>query len=270
MQYEPVKIKLLSVIKDKKVFTILFYKMLHLLLLRAWHIRKQLRKLKKEIPREASLLDAGCGFGQYSWFMSGLKPGWKIKGIDIQQEHIDMCNRFFSKTNKKHRVSFETADLTQYRQDNTYDLVLCVDVMEHIEQDRKVFENFYNSLKTKGYLLISTPSDQGGSDVHDEDEHSFIEEHVRDGYGIADIEEKLKTAGFSNVSARYTYGTPGKISWKLSMKYPLTMINWSKAFSLFLPFYYLVTFPFSLLLNLFDMIGRHKSGTGLMVIAKKG
>ncbi len=269
MKYEPVKIKLLSFIKDRKLFTILFYKLLHLLLLRAWHIRGQLRKLKKDIPDDAAILDAGSGFGQYTYFMAGLSSSWKIKGIDIQQEHIDMCNRFFSKTNKKNRVGFEKADLTKYRQDNTYNLILCVDVMEHIEADRQVFENYFNSLKAKGYLLISTPSDQGGSDVHDEDEHSFIEEHVRDGYGIAEIKEKLQKAGFSNIAARYTYGTPGRISWKLSMKYPLTLINLHKLFVAILPFYYLVSFPFSLLLNYLDVIMRHRTGTGLIVTAEK-
>lgn len=43
-------------------------------------------------------------------------------------------------------------------------------------------------------LLISTPSDQGGSDVSGDGEASFIEEHVRDGYNINDIQDKLKLA----------------------------------------------------------------------------
>ena len=92
--------------------------------------------------------------------------------------------------------------------------------MEHIEEDVKVFRNFYNSLQDNGILLISTPSDKGGSDVHNEEEESFIDEHVRDGYSIKDISEKLSLAGFRNIEASYTYGKPGNISWRLSMKYP--------------------------------------------------
>ena len=42
--------------------------------------------------------------------------------------------------------------------------------MEHIEEDVQVFKNFHQSLSEKGVLLISTPSDQGGSDVHDHNE----------------------------------------------------------------------------------------------------
>jgi hypothetical protein len=114
-------------------------------------------------------------------------------------------------------------------------------------------------------LLISTPSDKGGSDVHDEDEHSFIDEHVRDGYGIEDISLKLKKSGFSKVEAYYSYGKPGQISWKLSMKYPILLLNASKLFFLIIPIYYLLTFPFCLLLNWLDVKGKHISGTGLIV-----
>jgi hypothetical protein len=137
-----------------------------------------------------------------------------------------------------------------------------------------VFKNFHASLKLGGMLLISTPSDQGGSDVHDHDhdhDHggSFIDEHVRDGYNIDEIMEKLKKSGFSKTEAYYDYGAPGKISWKLSMKYPILMVNASKLFFVLLPFYYMVTFPFSLILNWLDVELKHKTGTGLIVKAWK-
>jgi hypothetical protein len=40
--------------------------------------------------------------------------------------------------------------------------------------------------------------------VHDHDHEggSFIDEHVRDGYGMQEIEDKLKLAGFTRVEAR--------------------------------------------------------------------
>jgi hypothetical protein len=141
--------------------------------------------------------------------------------------------------------------------------------MEHIEEDVQVFRNFYNSLQNNGILLISTPSDQGGSDVHGEEEESFIDEHVRDGYSIKDITEKLTAAGFRNIETSYTYGTPGNLSWRLSMKYPIKMLNFSYLFFLVLPFYYLIVFPVSVILNFFDLYMTHETGTGLLVTARK-
>jgi len=141
--------------------------------------------------------------------------------------------------------------------------------MEHIEDDRGVMKNLYRGLKPGGILLISTPSDQGGSDVHHEHEESFIDEHVRDGYGVEEIGEKLHSAGFNQVHVRYSYGKPGKISWKLSMKYPILLANVSKLFMILLPLYFVVVYPACFILNIMDVKGTHPSGTGLIVKCKK-
>jgi SAM-dependent methyltransferase len=201
--------------------------------------------------------------------LSKQSKNWEILGVDVKTEQIDDCNNFFSKIGKSDRVKFEYADLTKFEESKNYDLILSVDVMEHIEEDVIVFKNLHKSLKDEGMVLISTPSDQGGSDVHDEDDHSFIDEHVRDGYNIREIEEKLKFAGFSKIEARYSYGAPGKISWKLSMKYPILMLNASKLFFIILPVYYIITYPIAFILNYFDINMKHKTGTGLIVKAYK-
>lgn len=271
MQYDPIKRSLGKVFNQHPVLRKLFYQLLDLLLLRAWHIRKELRKRTHSDPEVKTILDAGSGFGQYTYRMARWFPAARIKAVDIKPEQIEDCNEFMAKAGLVDRVKFELADLTQFQETNTYDLVLSVDVMEHIEEDVQVFRNFYASMKTGGLLLISTPSDQGGSDSHDHEEgvHGFIEEHVRDGYNLGDIQRKLKSVGFSKVEARYSYGTPGKISWKLSMKYPILMLGASKIFFILLPFYYLIVYPFALVLNFFDLGIKHKSGTGLIVKAWK-
>jgi len=269
MQYDPIKRSLGNVFNKTPVLRILFYRLLDLLLLRAWHIKKEICRLRRELPEDPEFLDAGSGFGQYSYFLSRKFKGSKILGVDVKEEQVRDCNYFFQQIRMDKRVFFRTADLTEYRETEKYHLILSVDVMEHIEEDVKVLMNFHDSLKKEGVLLISTPSDQGGSDVHDDHEESFIDEHVRDGYNINEIMEKLKKAGFSKVVAKYSYGIPGKISWRLSMKYPISMLNVSKAFFVLLPFYYIITFPLCLILNFLDVNMNHKTGTGLIVKAIK-
>ncbi|HBL75331.1 MAG: methyltransferase type 11 [Bacteroidetes bacterium GWF2_42_66] len=271
MQYDPIKRSLGRFFNRLPVLRKLFYRLLDWLLLRSWHIRKELRQLKNEGLSAPVIFDAGSGFGQYSYRMAKMFPKASIVAADIKEEQIADCKDFFSKTGLAERVRFRLADLTKYAVTDKYDLIISVDVMEHIEEDRKVFSNFCKSIKPGGVLLISTPSDQGGSDTHDHEEgvHGFIDEHVRDGYNILEIEEKLLTAGFRMVEARYSYGTPGKISWKLSMKYPILMLGFSKLFFIILPFYYMVTFPFSVVLNYLDISTKHKTGTGLIVKATK-
>jgi len=269
MQYEPIKRSLGRFFAGSLFLRKTLYFLLDLLLLRTWHVKKALRKIARQFPGEAVVLDAGSGFGQYSWRMSRMNKNWRINAIDINKEQIDDCNLFFIKTGLADRVVFKTGDLTTLNEVNCYNLILSVDVMEHIEEDILVFKNFYKSLKNDGVLLISTPSDKGGSDVHGSNEESFIDEHVRDGYSIKDITEKLTSAGFKTVEAGYTYGKPGNISWRLSMKYPIRMLNISYFFFILLPFYYMIFFPVSIILNIFDLCLTHKTGTGLLVTARK-
>ena len=274
MQYDPIKRKLGRVFNTTPFMRKLFYRLLDVLLLRSWHIRKAIKQWVKDNKGPKVVLDAGSGFGQYEYYMASKFKNWTIKGVDVKKEQIDDCNGFFQKIGYN-KVSFAVADLTKFSEAETYDFVLCVDVMEHIEEDEQVLKNFCDSLKTGGFLLISTPSDQGGSDVHHHDheegegEHSFIDEHVRDGYGVEEITRKMKTAGFSRTEVYYQYGKPGKIAWRLSMKYPIVMLNASYLFFILLPFYYLITFPFVLLLNYMDVRKKHKTGTGLIAKAWK-
>lgn len=270
MQYDPIKKSLGLVFNKTPYMRILFYKLLDLLLLRTWHVRKAIRQWAKQQRGKRNILDAGSGFGQYSYYLSGLSDQWSVSAVDVKEEQIADCNRFFARISRRN-VYFEIADLTTFIKPDTFDLILSVDVMEHILEDEKVFSNFYDSLTNEGMLLISTPSDQGGSDVHDHDEEgsSFIDEHVRDGYNIDEIQDKLKRAGFSRTDARYAYGKPGQAGWRLSMKYPIRMLNVSKWFFIILPFYYVLTFPVTLVLNWLDLENNHKTGTGLIVRAWK-
>ncbi|NOY38385.1 MAG: class I SAM-dependent methyltransferase [Chlorobi bacterium] len=269
MRYDPIKTTLGKFFNKTTGRRKLFYRLLDLLLLRTWYIRKELKRFARMHPGPVSVLDAGTGFGQYVCFMQRKFRNWRVHGIDINEDQLRDVIQFFNKIDSGKRLSFEVADLEKYGTDKTFDLILCVDVMEHIPDDHAVFRNFSRSLKPGGMLLISTPSDLGGSDVHDESDKSFIEEHVRDGYNIEAIQKQLSEAGFIKTKAYYSYGKPGHISWLLSMKYPILMVNNSKLFFLLLPFYYLITFPPALLLNLVEVSTKHRRGTGLIVKAWK-
>ena len=268
MHYDPVKEILGRQFNRHPLLRSLFYILLDILLLRSWHVRKALKKLRSLLPLSASVLDAGMGFGQYSWWMAKKNRSWKITAADIKSEQVSDCNAFFSSTGLADRVQAIEADLVKWRSDDKYDLILCVDVMEHIEEDRTVFASFCAMTNPGGFLVISTPSDMGGSDVHSENDSSFIGEHVRDGYGREEITGKLSDAGYKDVSVTYTYGTPGSIAWRLSMKYPVIMLSVSKLFFILLPFYYLAVMPFVLVLNTVDLYTLHKKGTGLLVVAR--
>lgn len=237
--------------------------------LRSWYVRRELKKIRKQFGnKEIDIYDAGTGYGQYTYFMSKkLKPN-KIYAVDIKEDWVNDCKEFFGKQ-KINNVKFGIEDLTKIEHQDRFDLIVSVDVMEHISDDVKVFQNFYRALKPGGFLLVNTPSVYGGSDVHEESEESFIGEHARDGYSIEDLESKLKPIGFSIYQLKFTYGFWGDKAWRLGIKYPMLMLNKSKIFFLILPFYFLFTLIFTFLFMYIDYKKPNKIGSGINIILKK-
>lgn len=267
MKYDPIKKVFGNAVENSPFLRKIFYALLDLMFLRSWHVRKKVREL---YPANTTMdiFDAGMGFGQYTYFMAKRFPDSKILAVDVKDEQVRDCKNFFSKCGYKN-VKFEIADLITIDYNEKFDFILSVDVMEHIFEDEVVFKNFYNALRKGGKLLVNTPSDLGGSDAHEDDDESFIEEHARVGYSKKDITDKLKRAGFEIESFDYSYGKYGTISWRFGIKYPILIAGASKFFILLLPVYYLFTLWFVLILMWLDVHIDNKEGTGVLVVAQK-
>lgn len=269
MYYDPIKNIFALVIKKIPVLRIIFYKLLDLMFLRSWYVRRELKEIRKIAKaRTLNILDAGTGYAQYTYFMTTRLKPCRIHAVDVKKEWINDAASFF-KQRGINNVSFNVEDLTLINYNEQYDLIICVDVMEHIEDDVKVFSNYYNALKPGGYLLINTPSIYGGSDVHEDHEESFIGEHARDGYSHEDLSAKLLPVGFKLHKYMYTYGFWGDKAWRLGIKYPMLLLNVSKIFLIILPFYYLITLPFTLLMMYIDYSSNNAVGSGINYIARK-
>lgn len=266
MKYDPIKNSIGNVVRDSVALRKVFYTLLGFFFLRTWHVKRELRRVFRS-GTIRTMFDAGSGFGQYSYYCARRFSNVSIHAADVKEEQIRDCIGFFRKAGIPN-VKFALEDLLVPKHQNEFDLVLSVDVMEHIADDVTVFRNFCNSLKPGGVLLVNTPSNLGGSDAHEE-EGGFIEEHARTGYGSEEIRTKLGQAGFSIERISFTYGFGGMVSWRLGIKIPMIMLNWSKAFFLFLPFYYLVTLPFVVPLMAVDYFFPPRTGAGLLVIARR-
>lgn len=267
MKYDPVKRVFGDMVARRPFLRKMFYRLLDLMFLRTWHVKKEIRKLYGRDDK-LSIFDAGMGFGQYSYFMARYFRNCGIFGIDVKEEQVEDCNFFFGKCGYKN-TRFEIGDLTKIDYKEKFDFILNVDVMEHIVEDELVLKNFGSALKKGGKLLINTPSDLGGSDAHDHGDESFIEEHARNGYSREDITSKVERAGLKVTNFRYAYGKFGTISWRFGIKYPILIAGASKIFILLLPFYYLFTLWFVLILMWLDTITENKEGTGVILVAEK-
>ena len=271
MDYDPVKDRLGDVFWTSPARTKVFYRLLDTVFLRSWYVRRTLRRLIEAAgPGPVRVLDAGTGFGQYVWWMVDTFPNVQVTAVDVKDEYLRRAQTFIAQTPHADRVAFERADLTlPLEYTDTFDLALSVDVMEHIEDDRAVFRHVRAALKPGGHLIVNTPSDQGGSGVTGEGEESFIGEHVRDGYPIAELVEKLETAGLHVTERTYTYGPIGSAAWRMLVKWPIQALNKSFLTAPLVGVWYLGAGPVGLALNALDVRRDNTTGTGLLVVSQR-
>lgn len=279
IDYDPLKAKLGAFVARSTFLRRLFYTALGMLFLRQWHVRKALRRLADASAPDAkgqrapgaqsirSILDAGSGFGQYSYLMTKFFPSARITALDVKSEQIDDCNRFAAAMGIA-GLDFSFGDLTQYSEPDTFDLALSVDVMEHIEDDRAVYRNLFASLRSGGYVIIATPSTTQES--HDGEIHSVIGEHVREGYTEPEFREKLTTAGFRIESLRYTYGPVwGRFAWWILQRIPMRLLTISKILAIIvIPWMIVLYLPAAIFMWL-DTVVTNKSGGGWLMVARK-
>ena len=269
MDYDPVKDQLGTLFSRWPWLQRLFFSALGAVFLRNWYVRRALREVMapRRNAERVRVLDAGTGFGQYAYWIATHFPNASVVAVDVKPVYLNRARAFIASRGLSDRVTFAVDDLTDLKQAGPFDVILSVDVMEHIEDDRAVFANFRRVLAEGGVVIVNTPSDQGGSDVGSGDGASFIGEHVRDGYSVAELTGKLSAAGLDVFETRYTYGRWGSLAWRMLVKYPIAMLNRSFVFAALLPFYYLPVFPVGMLLNAMDVARDNDRGTGLLVRA---
>ena len=272
MDYDPIKDSLGRFFCRRPLLQRSFYALLDLFFLRAWHVHRELRRLLTAYRGGAPLrvLDAGTGFGQYAHFIVRTFPGAHVLAVDVKRDYLANLRRFIDQTRFADRVETAYEDLADLQAEGPFDLILSVDVMEHIEDDRAVFRHFARVLAPGGHVLINTPSDLGGSDVGVGEEASFIGEHVRDGYNLEALQEKLVDAGLTPVRAFYTYGRFGSLAWRLMIKYPMKLLGWSRLLVAVLPLYYIPVLPIGLVLHAIDVRRSNPAGTGVIVVGRRG
>ena len=259
MQYDKVKDKFANLIEHFPVFRKLFYLLLDMLLLRQWYVKKEIKKYFST-GKPLRFYDAGAGFGQYSYFILKHFRKAKVHAVDLKTNYMDSFATYTKEAGWQNFTA-QQADLVDYTPNKNFDLIIAIDILEHIDNDEQVLQNFRKVLDTGGKLIISSPSNFDES-------AKFTAEHVRPGYSKEDICSKLERAGYKIRSFEYSYGKFGQIYWKLALKIPLSLISKSKILAIFLPIYYILFYPIAFGFMLLDYYKKNKIGTGVIVVAE--
>lgn len=113
--------------------------------------------IKKYINQNDQVLDFGCGSGAFTYKISKLTKG-NVIGVDLSEEFIKSCKKFF-KNKKNSNLNFITNNSQKLNFKNeSFDIILMVDVIHHLENIQKIFKELNRVLKPRGRIIIYEPN----------------------------------------------------------------------------------------------------------------
>lgn len=107
--------------------------------------------LTQHAPPGASLLDVGCGFGEV---LSGIPDTYRLHGFDYSEANLRVARKILKdraelKQGSLYEIPYETA---------SQDVCLCLEVIEHIEDDARAVREIVRVLKPGAILITAVPS----------------------------------------------------------------------------------------------------------------
>lgn len=101
-----------------------------------------------------SVLDVGCGHG-FITSMIAKNTKARVTGTDFSKSAVSQAGEFYKLPN----LSFVDGDAKKLPfDDNSFDLVVSSEIIEHIPGPQDVIEEFYRVVKPGGLVLITTPN----------------------------------------------------------------------------------------------------------------
>src|SRR3989339_512887 len=143
-----------------------------------WIINKFIKYIK------GSVLEIGCGIGSITQYCI---DKCDVTAVDISSEYIGIVK------------------------ENSFDTIVCSNVLEHIRDDIYALKNMNTLLKKDGYLVLLIPA--GNALFSDLDKN--LGHHRR--YSRKDIENKLLQSGFS-IEKQFNINIIGAIGWFVAGK----------------------------------------------------
>lgn len=204
-----------------------------------------------------NILDAGSGIGVYTFWLAKKYSSANVIGGDIDKNKLSFSAKFKKKLNLSN-VFFEYLDVTKTnKKNNFFDLIVTIDVLEHIDNYKKVLKNFYNIINPGGYLYIHTPQPNQSRIFKSLNKWSH-EGHTQEGYTPWELKQELEKLGFKIVVIQESFGFFGKLAWELNH------ISFRRGFVISG-----MAYPVLYVLALFDLATKNKGGLGTAILARK-
>lgn len=150
--------------------------------------------VQRSAKDKLNILEMGCGSGANLRFLSSHSSNFqKLVGVDtaLTDQVIEGLNLPDNITTVSCASKAPSAD---------YDLLLAMDVLEHVEDDRETLNQWLEQIREKGYVFLTVPAFQSLWSQHDE-----ILGHYRR-YTKKDVISLTHSVGLKTIYCSYAFG----------------------------------------------------------------
>ncbi len=142
------------------------------------------------------VLDIGCGTGHFTLML--LKKGCEVTAVDAVTDMVDFCRRVCAGSGYSPRIEQVTVEETGKRfPRGSFDHILMIDVLEHVEDDRAALRDLHGLLAPGGSLILVVPAYSGLYGKRDADMGHYRR------YDKRELLRKVEAAGFAVEKKRY-------------------------------------------------------------------
>jgi len=117
-----------------------------------------LLRMKAARPR-MKVLDVGCGNGAIAFAVASL--GHDVLAVDVNESSIEHART----VNRSPNARFKAVSDDGFDLNDTYDLIICSEVLEHLHRPQRLLKTMARHLKEDGVLLITVPNGYGPREV---------------------------------------------------------------------------------------------------------
>lgn len=147
------------------------------------------KKVERFVGKE--ILEVGIGIGI---FTDKLLTRGKVFGVDIVPEFVEAARkRHGTRPDLEYLVADMGAGTPDSLKGRAFDTIICMNVLEHIEDDRGTLKRFMAMLKPGGKLVLVVPGHMCLFNPLDSNDGHFRR------YAEGELKDKLAEAGFSVV-----------------------------------------------------------------------